>query len=134
MRQSPYADEIRSLDGELQLYLDFEQSGITDDDLAALPLPDTVRSISLRDTAITDRGVAELIRAKNLERLNLQGTKITDGAIDHLTQIHRLFELNVGSTGLSEDGQQTLARTLSRNKTMLKYDLSRAKPSIPYGS
>ena len=126
VRQSGYAKEIESLDGELQLHLDFSHSAITDDDLIALPFPDSVRSISLRGTGISNRGVREFQRAKNLERVDLRGTPATDKATETLKRLPRLWEANVGSTKMTAKGQRQLARVLSRKRAAVEYDVSRA--------
>ena len=126
VRQSGYAKEIESLDGELQLHLDFSHAAITDDDLIALPFPDSVRSISLRGTGISNRGVREFQRAKNLERVDLRGTPATDKATNTLKRLPRLWEANVGSTKMTAKGQRQLARVLSRKRAAVEYDVSRA--------
>ena len=127
--QSGYATEVASLDGELQMHLDFSNSNITDEDLATLPLPNTIRSISLRGTKITDRGVAELKRAKNLERLDLQGTLITDAAVEEMTLMPRLWEATVGSTKVSPAAAKTLVKVLARHRSVAQYDTSRVQLS-----
>ena len=125
VRLSRYAEDVQWLDGELQLHLDFSHAAITDDDLIALPFPDSVRSISLRGTAISDRGVGELRRAKNLESLDLRSTQVTDEASDTLKQIPRLSNLDVGATQMSQKTQQALRRYLIRHSAVIPYDTSR---------
>ena len=125
VRLSRYAEDVQWLDGELQLHLDFSHSAITDEDLIALPFPDSVRSISLRGTAISDRGVGELRRAKNLESLDLRSTQVTDEASDTLKQLPRLSNLDVGATQMSQEKQQALRRYLIRHSAVIRYDTSR---------
>ena len=126
VRLSGYAKEIESLDGELQIHLDFSDAQITDDELASLSFTDSVRSISLRGTGISDRGVKELERARNLERVDLRGTQATDKVAETLKGLPRLWEANVGSTKMTAKGQRQLAGVLSRKRAAVEYDVSRA--------
>lgn len=120
VRLSGYAKEIESLDGELQIHLDFNDAQLTDDELASLPFTDSVRSISLRGTGISDRGVRELQRARNLERVDLRATQATDKAAETLKRLPRLWEANVGSTKMTAKGQRQLARVLSRKRAAVE--------------
>ena len=119
VRLSRYGEEIQSLDGELQLHLNFSNSVITDNDLLALPFPDSVRSISLRGTPITDHGMATLHRARNLEYLDLSNTSITNKASGALKRIPRLSDLDAGGTKMSLKTQQALRRYLVRRSSIL---------------
>ncbi|MDG2409622.1 MAG: hypothetical protein P8M53_11490 [Pirellulales bacterium] len=124
-RLSGYDANIAEHDGELQIHLDFQTSQITDDDLANMPLPENVRSISLRGTAITDAGCRELMRARNLEIVDLQNTAITDKAIPVLLGLQRLWKANISSTNVSPVAQRELAKTLSQKRGAITYDRSR---------
>ena len=123
---SGYADDIRALDGELQIHLDFRDSAISDSDLAGISLPENIRSISLRGTEITDEGLRELRRARNLEILDLRGTSITDDALPILKPLPRLWKVDVGSTQVSTVGQGELRKILSQKRHAITYDRSRS--------
>lgn len=112
-------------DGELQIHLDFQNSHITDDDLANMPLPENIRSISLRGTAITDQGVNELLRAGNIEIVDLQNTAVTDAAIPVLLRLPRLWKALVSTTNISTMAQKQLVKTLSQKRGSIEYDYSR---------
>jgi len=125
-----YAADVQSHDGELQIHLDFHDLDITDTDLRHIPLPESIRSISLRGTAISDEGVVELLRARNLERIDLRGTDIGDGTLEVLKRMPRLWEANVGSTKLSASGKRDLAKALTHKRANLAYDYSRGVGSV----
>lgn len=123
--RSVFGDKIHAIDGEVQIHLDFSGSAISDDDLAAIPFPDTVRSISLRDTKVTDRGVLQLQRARNLEKLDLGNTQVTNQILDILADIASLRTVYVTSPNYSQDNQEKLRVVLARHsRTRL------AKPAI----
>ena len=65
-----YAAMVENLGGTVRVHLDFSGCEITDDELLSLDLPETVFSISLRETPITNEGIAALIKVKNLENMN----------------------------------------------------------------
>ena len=112
-------------DGELQIHLDFQNSHITDDDLAKMPLPENIRSISLRGTAITDQGVNELLRAGNIEIVDLQNTAVTDAAIPVLLRLPRLWKALVSTTNISTMAQKQLVKILAQKRDSIEYDYSR---------
>ncbi|MDG2207515.1 MAG: hypothetical protein P8K78_06390 [Pirellulales bacterium] len=123
---SGYAADIKALDGELQIHLDFHGSEISDSDLVDISLPENIRSISLRGTEITDEGLRELLRARNLEILDLRGTSITDDALPILKLLPRLWKVDVGSTQVSTVGQRELRKMLSQKRHAIPYDRSRS--------
>ena len=112
-------------DGELQIHLDFQNSQITDEDLANMPLPANIRSISLRGTAITDQGVIELLRAGNIEIVDLQDTAVTDAVIPVLLRLPRLWKALVSTTNISTMAQKQLVKTLAQKRGSIEYDYSR---------
>ncbi len=128
-RLSGYADDVEYYDGEMQVYLVFENSSITDADLASIALPENIRGISFRGTEITDEGLQELLRAKNLEFLDLRDTQITDEGIDSLRKLRRLRQALVGSTRISNKGERYLKASLDAQVPNIKYDYSRAVDS-----
>jgi len=110
--ENEYGQTVAEAGGEVHIHLEFSRTDISDDDLANLQFPDTVRSISLHHTNITDQGVAELKRAKNLERVNLASTKITEAAVDHLKEIPNLWQAEITSPGVSQTASLDLMRFL----------------------
>ena len=120
-----FAQQIEILGGEIHIHLEFGGSTITDSQLAGLRLPESVRSISLRDSAITDVGVADLKRAVNLERLDLTNSQITDAAIEDLKQLPKLWQIDVASPKVSPQafGQirlhvDSMSGTIKRRSTI----------------
>jgi len=105
--------------GEMQIYLDFTDTNITDEDLSRLPFPDNVRSISLRNTPITDRGVRELQRAHNLSVVDLRNTATTDDAVNTLIRLPRLWRATIASPEISLVKQRELSRFLSRQSARI---------------
>jgi len=99
-----YAELVENLGGKVRVHLEFSGSEVTDADLAGLDFPDTVWSISLRETEITDEGARELIRAKNLEHANLQHTQLTDAAAEIFQQMPRLWQVNPDCPNVSREG------------------------------
>ena len=112
-------------DGEVQIHLDFQNSTITDEDLGTMPLPDNIRSISLRGTAITDQGVNELLRAGNIEIVDLQNTAVTDSVIPVLLRLPRLWKALVSGTNISTMAQKQLVKMLAKKRSSIEYDYSR---------
>ncbi len=121
VNQSQFVTNVEEAGGEIQIYLDFDETAITDDDLLSLPFPDNVRSISLQGTAITDRGVRELRRANNLSVVDLRNTPTTDKAVDTLMQMPRLWRAVIASPDISTEKQRELSRFLSRQSTKLSH-------------
>lgn len=117
--QSRFATSVESVGGEMQIYLDFTDTNITDEDLSRLPFPDNVRSISLRNTPITDRGVRELQRAHNLSVVDLRNTATTDDAVNTLIRLPRLWRATIASPEISLVKQRELSRFLSRQSARI---------------
>ena len=107
------AQLVESVGGEVQINIDLSRSDVTDEDLARMKFPDTVRSISLHHTNITDKGVEELLRAKNLERVSLGITKITETSIPHLKAMPKLVNAELSAQGISSEAQMDMLRFLS---------------------
>jgi len=110
--ENTYGQDISRLGGEVQIHLEFGRTAITDEDLAKVEFPDTVRSISLHHTEITDKGVAELKRASRLETIDLSNTKITDAAVQVLMEMPHLWQAEVLSPGVSPETSLELKRFL----------------------
>ena len=110
-----YAERVENLGGTVRVHLDFSGSEITDDELLSLDLPETVFSISLRETPITNEGIAALVKVTNLENLNLQHTQITDAAEDTFKQMPRLWRVNPDCENVSLEAFNRIVLT-SREK------------------
>lgn len=123
-RLSSYAEQVRSLNGELQIHLGLSDTPVTDEDLVDLPLTDSVRSISLRNTNISDAGLKELIRAHNLYALDLSGTRITDASAETLNKFPLLSKINVNDTQMSSQKQRMLRRHFARRSASIAWDRS----------
>jgi hypothetical protein len=70
--------------------VNFAHLKITDDDLARLPLRETIT------------------------HMHLEGTQITDAAIDHIANLSSLRLVNVGDTDVTLAGRQRLRKTLKK--------------------
>ena len=121
---SSYAEQVRSLNGELQIHLDLSDTPVTDEDLVDLPLTDSVRSISLRNTNISDAGLKELIRAHNLYALDLSGTRITDDAAQTLNKFPLLAKLDLRNTQMSQAMQKNMTRQAAMRAASIAWDRS----------
>ena len=105
-----YRDIVRGFGGQADVNLDFSRTAITDDDLARLPLPDSVRGIDLSVTQIGDAGLEHLLRARRLERLNLSGTKVTEAGARTLKKMPYLWSVNVDQSQMPLATQLELLR------------------------
>jgi hypothetical protein len=119
---------LAGIDAEYRRFLN-----VTDEDLAATPSPERLRTISLGRTSVTDQGLAALAGCKSLEWLDLSGTKTTDAGFAHFagnTKLTQLFldgvpltdaslplvakfkeleELDLSNTGITDAGLGSLA-------------------------
>ncbi|MGB6044325.1 MAG: leucine-rich repeat domain-containing protein [Pirellulales bacterium] len=95
--------QVQKLGGRATLDLDFTWSDVTDEDLARMQLPDTVRSISLANTKITDQGLAALANLPNLEQLNLMNTQVTDEGLEQLKQLPHLWQVHLAGSQVSQE-------------------------------
>ncbi len=62
-----YQQAVQDFGGKAVMRVDLSNTEVTDDDLAAMDFPDTLREISLANTEITDRGVEHLQQFENLD-------------------------------------------------------------------
>jgi len=98
-----YAQQISDLGGEMHVHVDLGGTAITDEDLMSLDFPDTLRSISLRDSSISDAGAEELMRGQNIEQIDLTNTQITDASLDALMKLPRLHVGDVASSDITPE-------------------------------
>jgi hypothetical protein len=116
-----YGKLIEDLGGKSKVMLDFSDSAITDADLAALPLPESVRGIDLSRTKVTDEGIASLTRAQNLEELVLIEVRITDASVEHLLAMPNLWNVRFDRVEISRQKMLELNKVLTernRQRTM----------------
>lgn len=125
-----YAAMVENLGGKVRVHLEFSGSSVTDAELADLDFPDTVWSISLRETEITDEGARELIRAKNLEHANLQHTQLTDAAAEIFQQMPRLWRVNPDCPNVSREGFNRIVLQ-SRNVKLEDKTMYQQIPRLP---
>jgi Leucine-rich repeat (LRR) protein len=101
--------------------LSLSKSGITDDQLANLPLRN-LKHLDLSDTQLTDEGVAKLASLDKLESLEMVRTNVTGPGFEALTALKRLQAVDLDETPVTDDGVACLARlpklaVLDLNKT-----------------
>ena len=89
-----YVDAVHRVGGQYSASLSFSGIGLTDDDLAALELPQSVTSLDLSRTKVTDAGLAHLKRFPQLTTVNLaHNDSLTDAALDHLLALPNLTKV-----------------------------------------
>jgi len=108
-----FGREVESLGGYANLEVDFSWSEISDDDLARMRVPDTVRSVSLANTRITDKGLSALTDLSNLEQINLMNTDVTDEGLEHLKESPRLWQVHLAGSKVSQEGTLDMTRFLA---------------------
>jgi hypothetical protein len=96
---------LSSVDAEYRRFLN-----VTDEDLAATPVPERLRTISLGRTSITDQGLAALKGCKSLEWLDLSGTKTTDAGLAHFAGNTKLTQLFLDGVPLTDASLPLVAK------------------------
>ena len=88
----------------------------TCDDACCQVLPEVfahLTSLKLEGTKVTDAGIESLTRLADLRMLDItKARRVTDASIPSFAQFKKLRRLYVGGIGLSNEGWQTLRRTL----------------------
>ena len=107
-----YDQQAKRFGGSVAVTLDLSHGSITDADLAALPLPEHVRSLDLSSTKITDNGLASLQRAKHLRNLSLVNVPITDAGVEHIRALPELESVDLKHTQVSNAAQWALMKEL----------------------
>ena len=85
-----YSHAVERAGGQLTVTMKLSKTDLTDDDLAALVLPQSVTSLDLSNTKITDAGLAHLKKWPQLTKLNLSDNGHTDAAVPHLLAMPNL--------------------------------------------
>jgi Ran GTPase-activating protein (RanGAP) involved in mRNA processing and transport len=96
---------LSSIDAEYRRFLN-----VTDEDLAATPAPQRLRTVSLGRTAVTDEGLAALAGCKNLEWLDLSATKTTDAGFAHFSGNTKLTQLFLDGVKLTDGSLPMIAK------------------------
>lgn len=104
---------VEAAGGKMEIHLDFARAGITDEDLATLPLPATTTRLNLSYTKITDDGLQHLERFTQLEELRIASTEITDAGLEHLMKLDSLRLIDADQSAISRKGQLKLLKFLA---------------------
>lgn len=105
-----FASQVAALRGRVETRVNLSFSTVTDDDLARLQFPATVREIDLSGTRITDRGVESLLRADRLESLVLMDTQVTAGVVEILKRMPSLCDVRLDNTNVPLTAQLEMVR------------------------
>ena len=79
-------------------------TGVTDEQLAALPNVKELVWLNLRGTKVSDAGLQYVGQCKSLTNLQLPLTPITDAGLKHLSGLTKLEILNLYGTQVSDAG------------------------------
>tara|TARA_B100000959_G_C14753127_1_gene530054 strand:+ start:178 stop:681 length:504 start_codon:yes stop_codon:yes gene_type:complete len=109
-----YQQAVQDFGVKAVMRVDLSNTEVTDDDLAAMDFPDTLREISLANTEITDRGVEHLQQFENLEFINLNNTKITNASLALLKQFENLRSANVTTDTVDVKENKDFLRFMGR--------------------
>ena len=104
---------VEAAGGRMEIHLDFSGTGITDVDLATLPLSASATSIDLSNTKITNDGLKHLKRLKQLEKIRIAGTQISDEGIATLMELDNLWLVDADQSQISRKGQLKLIKFLA---------------------
>lgn len=104
---------VAALHGQVETRVDLSFTAVTDDDLARLEFPETVREINLSSTKITDRGIEHLMRIPYLESLVLMDTQVTAGVVEILKRMPSLCEVRLDNTNVPIPAQLELISYLA---------------------
>ena len=104
--------QIETIGGRIEITLDLSYTGLTDDDLEKLDLPEHLTSLDLAGTAVTDSGLPFLNRCKNLQILNLDHTQVSDECLETIKQLPAVYRVNLNGTRVSPESQREMIRFL----------------------
>ena len=111
-QMAAYDAVAQELGGTVDVNINLANCGITDEQLAALPLAANTRSIDLMYAKITDDGLAQLKKCKRLKTLSLVGVPITDAGLEHLRDLPELETVDLRHTRVSNKAQRAFAKHL----------------------
>jgi len=93
---------------EQLVWLDLNNSGVTDEHLPKLGQLTNLIKLDLSGNPISDQGIRHLSRLVHLESLNLYNTQVSEGLLSLLPHLDRLQRIYLWKTSISD----TLARQL----------------------
>ena len=105
-------EQIEAIGGRIELGLDLSYTGLTDEDLRDLNLPQYLTRLNLSGTAITDEGLGALKGCVHLQSLNLDHTRVTDECLKAIKELPTLYQVNLNGTQVSPNTQLELVRFL----------------------
>jgi len=88
---------LAALDEQYRAFLN-----VTNDDLAGIARPGSIRNLSLGRTSVTDKGLAHLAGCKNLQWLDLSLTAATDDGLKHFAAASGLKQLFLEGTKVTD--------------------------------
>jgi Leucine-rich repeat (LRR) protein len=94
------------------VWIDLQDSNVTDDALVRLASLPNLERLRLDETQITDAGLLHLAGLPKLHTLNLSSTKITDAGLAHLARLPNLKELYIQKTQVTPAGTAKLQQAL----------------------
>jgi hypothetical protein len=118
-----YAHAVERAGGQLTVTMKLSKTDLTDDDLAALVLPQSVTSLDLSNTKITDAGLAHLKKWPQLTKLNLCDNGHTDAAVEHLLALPNLTQVAFHHPDLSPAKYKELMSALRARRLRAREQL-----------
>ncbi|MBW1879410.1 MAG: hypothetical protein JRJ84_13690 [Deltaproteobacteria bacterium] len=95
-------------------FLDFDDQGLCDDDLALLVGFTKLENLYLSDNEIVGPGLVHLKGLRRLEVLYINDNPLIDEGLEHLRGFEKLRELSVNDTEVTNAGVRRLKRALPR--------------------
>jgi len=105
--------QSRPLGGKLNLELNLADTRLTDEELKALMLPESLTRVDLTRSLITDAGLAHLATGKNIVELILINTRITTKGLEHLRTMPHLRMVNLHDTDIPPSEQLKFQKFLN---------------------
>ena len=107
-----FNEQIETIGGRIQISLDLSYTGLTNDDLTKLDLPEHLTQLDLAGTAVTDEGLDALEDCKHLQHLNLDHTQVTDECLETIKELPAVYRVNLNGTRVSPELQREMIRFL----------------------
>lgn len=107
-----FNEQIETIGGRIKIALDLSYTGLTNDDLTNLDLPEHLTGLNLAGTAVTDEGLDALEGCKHLQHLNLDHTQVTDECLETIKELPTVYRVNLNGTRVSPDAQREMIRFL----------------------
>ena len=90
--------------GKPVIAVSFNNTKVTDTELAHLKGLISLQNLNLQDTKVTDAGLIHLVGLTNLEDLNLSGTNVGDAGLVHLKGLTKIQKLDLNGTKITNAG------------------------------